>query len=595
MKIRSRVILSVIIFCIITLIIAVTLSVTFRRVNELDARQDTTDRLLLQSYEISELSNDYILFHDKRQLDQWELKYNLIDALLAQLQVTRPEELILVNNFTSSHKRLKEIFNEVRTGLGIDSGSIKTGDDIELLQLSWARLAVQTQEMIHNVSQLTHLTRAKTRKAHHRTTILIMAMMLTLIVFILSNYILINRRVLRSLANLQEGTAIIGKGNLDYRIEDSGEDEIGYLARSFNQMNENLAKVMASREELNHEVEERKKKDIALLESEEKYRNIFNNAGVGMFRSRLDGSEVFDLNDKYLKILNRTREEVKSKPSVILWAHPHEREEMVRKLKTDGHVSSLECRLLTAQGEERTCLTSLRLYPESAILEGSIMDITDRKKMDEQIQTSLKEKKLLLREIHHRVKNNLQVISSLIRLQATDKTEKSKEEALSELSSRIDAIAMVHEHFYKSPNLADIGVQNYFQNLVNSIFSYWGLSGTNVSLKMDVEDITWHIDTAIPVGLIVNELVINAFKHAFQDSRDGEIRISLCSIDHGEYELIVADNGVGIPEGVDPSTSKTLGLDLVGMLADQLHADVELSRENGTEFRMRFKEAKKGD
>ena len=111
MKIRSRVILSIIIFCIITFVIAVALFVTFRRINELNAREDTAERLLLKSHELSELSNDYILFHEKRQQVQWETKYNSIAALLAQLQVDRPEEQILVDNFASNHKRLKEIFD----------------------------------------------------------------------------------------------------------------------------------------------------------------------------------------------------------------------------------------------------------------------------------------------------------------------------------------------------------------------------------------------------------------------------------------------------------------------------------------------------
>ena len=128
--------------------------------------------------------------------------------------------------------------------------------------------------MIHDASQLSHLIQAETRKVHHRITILIMAMIGTLIVFILVNYIFINWKLLRSVANLQEGTTIIGEGNLDYRIEETSRDEIGDLARAFNQMNVNLTNVLASKEELNREVEERKLTEQALRQSEKRYRRI---------------------------------------------------------------------------------------------------------------------------------------------------------------------------------------------------------------------------------------------------------------------------------------------------------------------------------
>ena len=137
-----------------------------------------------------------------------------------------------------------------------------------------------------------------------------------------------------------------------------------------------------------HDVSDRKIAEDALKESEEKYRNLFNNSGVGMFRSRLDGSETLDVNDKFLKILNQTREEVVGKPAVILWADPHEREKIVSRINTDGQVNNFECGILTAQGEERTCLTSLKLYPDQGIVEGSIIDITERRRVEQALRDS---------------------------------------------------------------------------------------------------------------------------------------------------------------------------------------------------------------
>jgi PAS domain S-box-containing protein len=131
-----------------------------------------------------------------------------------------------------------------------------------------------------------------------------------------------------------------------------------------------------------------KRAENRLSESEEKYRNIFNSAGVGMFRSRLDGSEILDVNDKFLQILNQTREDVIGKPSVIVWADPHEREKMVRSLNTDGKVTDAEIRVLTGEGEERTCLNSAKLYPDKGIIEGYVVDITERKRTEENILAS---------------------------------------------------------------------------------------------------------------------------------------------------------------------------------------------------------------
>lgn len=140
-----------------------------------------------------------------------------------------------------------------------------------------------------------------------------------------------------------------------------------------------------------NEISERKQAEEVLQEREEKYRNLFNNAEVGMFRTRLDGSEILDMNDKFLEIFGRTREEMRGRSSVIHWADPREREEMTRRLNIEGRVANFECKMLNKQGEVRICLTSLRLYPDQSILEGSILDITERKKAEEALRVSLEE------------------------------------------------------------------------------------------------------------------------------------------------------------------------------------------------------------
>ena len=208
-------------------------------------------------------------------------------------------------------------------------------------------------------------------------------------------------------------------------------------------------------------------------------------------------------------------------------------------------------------------------------------------------EASLKEKEVLLREIHHRVKNNMQVISSLIRLQSRNVKDEQQIEMLKESQNRIKAMALIHEKLYRSKDLANIDFNDYINNLVNDLFLSYKVSTGKVALKMNIEAVSFGIDTAIPCGLIVNELVSNSLKYAFPEGKDGEIKISLRTLEEGDIELIVSDNGVSIPKDLDFRNTESLGLRLITNLAEkQLQGKVELNRNEGTKFQIIFKEAK---
>ena len=264
MTIKSKLILSVIFFGIIAFVVAVTLIVTLRQVNELNARETTADKLLMEAHGLSQISNGYIFFHEKRHVVQWESKYNSMASLLAQLRVDRPEEQVLIDNVAANQKRLKEIFDDVKATVEKGALSTQHGGTLEFLQLSWSRLSVQTLGMTLDASRLAHLIREDRRAVEHHAVILILVIIGFLIVFILVNYLLIYWRVLRSVETLREGTKIIGSGNLDYRIEETSRDEIGDLACAFNQMNVNLATVLASKEHLDREVAARRQTEDEL-------------------------------------------------------------------------------------------------------------------------------------------------------------------------------------------------------------------------------------------------------------------------------------------------------------------------------------------
>ncbi|MGR3294015.1 MAG: ammonium transporter [Candidatus Scalindua sp.] len=206
-------------------------------------------------------------------------------------------------------------------------------------------------------------------------------------------------------------------------------------------------------------------------------------------------------------------------------------------------------------------------------------------------ESSLQEKELLLREIHHRVKNNLQIISSLLSLQSRSSKDEQAIEMAKESQNRIKVMALIHEKLYRSKDFANVEFNDYIKNLVHDLFASYKVSTSRITLKMDIENISFGIDTAIPTGLIINELITNCLKYAFPKDTDGEIRISLRALDDGHNELIVSDNGVGLPESLDIKKAESLGLRMIINLTERsLHGKVKINKENGTEFQIIFKE-----
>lgn len=226
-------------------------------------------------------------------------------------------------------------------------------------------------------------------------------------------------------------------------------------------------------------------------------------------------------------------------------------------------------------------------------LTASFLDISDRKQAENDIINSLKEKEILLKEIHHRVKNNMQVISSLLRLQSDYIQDEKSLELLNESQNRISSMALVHEKLYRSDDLAKILVSDYIKNLTDNIITYFkNCDGNkNIIVSSDVEDISLGVDEAIPCGLIINELITNTFKHAYPNADIGKIDIEFRRNGNENYKLILRDDGVGIPDDVDFKNSNSLGLRLVNTLVKQLHGTVEINRTNGTEFKIEFNEA----
>jgi PAS domain S-box-containing protein len=215
----------------------------------------------------------------------------------------------------------------------------------------------------------------------------------------------------------------------------------------------------------------------------------------------------------------------------------------------------------------------------------AIVDISDRKQKEERIVQALKEKEMLLGEIHHRVKNNLQIVYSLLDLQLARISDPLVLDLLRDSQNRVRSMALVHQTLYQSKDFARVDIGSFLDSLVPSLVTSYGVAG-RVEVLVDAVGVLLPINIAIPCALVINELISNALKHAFPDGRSGEIAVNLRN-DTDELVLSVSDDGVGIPADLDIAKTATLGLELVRLLADQLGAGMTIRRADPTRFELR--------
>ena len=340
------------------------------------------------------------------------------------------------------------------------------------------------------------------------------------------------------------------------------------------------------------EIVERKRIEEALLVSEEKFSKAFQTSPYAIIITRAEDGRFIEVNDAFTLIAECTREEALADSSVglRLWEHKEDREGVVADLRAGRAVEGREYQFRTKSGRNITGLFSARIINlnSSTCILSSINDITDRKKSEEQIKASLREKETLLKEVHHRVKNNLQIISSLLNMQARSIGNEKLEGIFRECQDRITAMASVHQLLYKSQNFAEINFGEYVRETASQLLRTYKTSSAAVSLVIHAENIMIPIDTAIPCGLIINELVTNSLKYAFPGVSKGEIKIEMSQTQQG-ISLVFADNGIGFPKDVDFYDTKTLGLKLIHMLVKQLDGTIEQFIDGGTKYAIMLK------
>jgi len=331
----------------------------------------------------------------------------------------------------------------------------------------------------------------------------------------------------------------------------------------------------------------RKRAESSLKNSEKEYRDLVDNSLIGIYKTDLEGNLLF-ANDALRDIFGYNKsDDISDLMISSRYKNLDDRKFILKKLKEEGKIKEYEVEFLKKSQEPIYIILSATIEGNS--ISGMIMDITEKKKIEKQIKSSLHDKEMLLKEIHHRVKNNLMVISSLLSLQSRYIKDETSKNIFKESQNRARSMALIHELLYQSNDLKRIDFGYYIRTLTNELFRMYVTDQSLIKLNMNVEEVMVDINTAIPLGLIVNELVSNSMKHAFPNDKSGEINIEF-KFNKGIYTMIVDDNGVGFPVDYDIENTDTLGLRIVNSLTEQIEGKITIERVNGTKFTIVFRE-----
>jgi len=387
--------------------------------------------------------------------------------------------------------------------------------------------------------------------------------------------LLADHDVISGMSVIIQGTntpfGILGAHTKEYRI--FSNDDINFL--------QSIANVLAS-------VIVRDSTEKELRESEEKYRMLTEQSLLGTLI--IANGRIIFVNKGISNILGFSINELLSWDLNTITQHIHPEDlqmtiEKYNKILNDD-ISSFQSEIRMKKKNEdylyiRQYLKKIQFQGNSALYI-NIIDITEQKKNESLLESSLAEKEILLKEIHHRVKNNLQIISSLIVLQEQYVKDERILHIFKDFQSRIKVMALIHQALYNSENLNKICLSKYIKNLVNNLFKAYSANSKQIKLQLNIENIDFSLDKAIACGLIINELVSNSLKHAFSKNDDGKIIITLKKTINNRILLDVYDNGIGFPKDVDYKNSDTLGLKLISTMTKQMDGKISIEKNNGT-------------
>ncbi|MFH1998130.1 MAG: two-component regulator propeller domain-containing protein [Planctomycetota bacterium] len=348
----------------------------------------------------------------------------------------------------------------------------------------------------------------------------------------------------------------------------------------------NLKQLLACRVEEALALERRK---------ELRYRSLFDNNLAGVAVTRMDG-RIVDNNRAFAAILGfDSKEDLLGRNVMEFYGNQEDRKEMLAEIDACGTFVKYDCPARKKDGAPISVMMSVKQIPGEdgvkPVLESTVIDITEYKRAEARIKSSLKEKEVLLRELHHRTKNNMQVVCSLLTLQSYTHRDKDVQKMIKESIDRINSMALVHQKLYKSEDLSRIDFADYIRDLASTVLQSGSMDQEQIRIHFDLEPLDVLIDTAVPCGLILNELLSNSIKHAFPHARKGEVHVRLRRDEEGRIVLQVQDNGIGFPHDFDVDHLSSLGIRLISNLAEQqLQGEMQVLSQNGTSIEIRFKE-----
>ena len=343
------------------------------------------------------------------------------------------------------------------------------------------------------------------------------------------------------------------------------------------------------------DVTTRRQDESAIRESRNRLDSILNSISEVVYSASLTGDEILFISDHAHTLYGRPTHDFIAVPNLWLsMIHADDRDAVDACIQTLNETGKFEAeyRIIRPDGGQRWVRDRGQFVRDNAgtpiRLDGVISDITESREIEEQVRASLREKEALLKEIHHRVKNNLQIVSSLLNLQIEKVSDPLTLEALRESQNRVRSMALVHETLYRFGNLGRIDLAEYMSALCSHLFRSFGVDPSIVQLTLNVVNASLDLERAIPLGLITNELVSNALKYAFPHGRSGVIRVEFEIATAASYKLVVADDGIGLPDSFDLNQLRSLGLQLTRDLAQQLAGSLTITHGPGTAFHFSF-------